>query len=38
MKVGNSTCANHKFDIETGLYFGNKNSYTLKIKIYLFLE
>ena len=22
------TCDNYKFNIETGLYFGNKNSYT----------
>ena len=29
------TCANHKFDIETGLYFGNKNSYTENQNIFI---
>ena len=29
------TCANHKFDIETGLYFGKKNSYTENQNIFI---
>ena len=29
------TCDNHKFNIETGLYFGNKNSYTENQNIFI---
>ena len=29
------TCANHKFNIETGLYFANKNSYTENQNIFI---
>ena len=29
------TCANHKLDIETGLYFGKKNSYIENQNIFI---
>ena len=32
------TCENYQIEIDNGLYFGKKNTYIVKTKIFLFLE